>query len=185
MNKKVKTARLSIFSNIKFLNKEEIGFLFPGFFVMLFSGIINFFVSHRLYKAADETDSIELEADAIHLKTDVYTFLGIAAGILIIWITGLHFLDPFIAIAVALLILHESFSLIKKSYTPLLDKKLPDEDIKKIELILNKFTGKCFQYHQLRTRKSGSQKYLDFHFEVPDKLNVREAMIFATTLKKN
>ncbi|MEZ5084183.1 MAG: cation diffusion facilitator family transporter [Bacteroidales bacterium] len=159
----------------RYVNKEEIGFFILGFLVMLFSAIVNIFVSKRLYKVAHETDSIALEADVLHPKTNVYKSLGVAIGILIIWITGFHFLDPSISIAVALLIFYEAFLLTKKTYTPLLDGSLPDQDIKKIELVLNKYTGNCFQYHRIRTRKSGLQKHLDFHLEVPDKLNVREA----------
>ena len=75
----------------------------------------------------------------------------------------------------ALLIVVEAFNLIRVAYTPLLDTSLPEEDVKKIQNILNKYTGNCFQYHQFRTRKSGSHKYLDFHFEVPEKLSVKEA----------
>lgn len=159
----------------KFSHREEMKFLYLGIIVMGLSAVINTLVSRRLYKVARETDSIALEADALHLRTDVYTSAGVAIGILIIWITGLHFLDPIIAIAVALLILHEAIHLIWNAYAPLVDSSLPAEDLKKIEEILNKFTGNCFQYHNFRSRKSGSNKYLDFHLEVPEKMTVREA----------
>lgn len=159
----------------KFNSNEPIEYMWLGMIVMSFSAIVNFFVSRRLYAVARETDSIALEADALHLKTDVYTSAGVAVGILLIYITGLHILDPIIAIAVALLILVEAFKLIRNAYLPLLDSSLPEEDVKKIQHILNKYTGNCFQYHQFRTRKSGSHKYLDFHLEVPEKMSVMEA----------
>ena len=159
----------------KFYHQEAIGYLWLGIVVMGFSAIVNTFVSRRLYKVAKETDSIALEADALHLKTDVYTSAGVAIGMILMYITGLHILDPFIAIAVALLIVAESIRLIKNAYSPLLDTRLPESDIKIIQSVLNKYTGNCFQYHQFRTRKSGSNKYLDFHLEVPEKLSVKEA----------
>lgn len=159
----------------KFFHQQEIQYLWLGMVVMGLSAVVNTIVSRKLYKVAIETDSIALEADALHLKTDVYTSAGVAVGMLLIYITGLHILDPLIAVAVALLIIHESVKLIRNAYTPLLDTSLPDEDIKIIQEIMNKFTGDCFQYHQFRTRKSGSHKYLDFHLEVPEKLSVREA----------
>lgn len=167
----------------KFKHQEEMRFLYLGILVMTLSAIVNTIVSRRLYKVAKETDSIALEADALHLKTDVYTSAGVALGIVIIWITGLHFLDPIIAIAVALLIVYEAIQLIRNAYTPLVDTSLPKEDIKKIESVLNKFTGNCFQYHQFRTRKSGSHKYLDFHLEVPEKMSVREAHDLCDTIE--
>ena len=61
------------------------------------------------------------------------------------------------------------------AYLPLVDSSLPAEDLKKIESVLNKYTGNRFHYHQFRTRKSGSNKYLDFHLEVPAGMNVEEA----------
>ncbi len=79
---------------------------------------------------AKETDSIALEADALHLKTDVYTSVGVAAGLLLIWITGWKFLDPIVAISVAMLILKESYSLLKNAYSPLLDTSLSGEENK-------------------------------------------------------
>ncbi len=81
---------------------------------MAVSAFINFLVSRKLYKVAKKTDSIALEADALHLKTDVYTSMGVAAGLLLIWITGWKFLDPIVAISVAMLILKESYSLAEK-----------------------------------------------------------------------
>jgi len=165
-----------IFESVqKFLHKEEITYLWLGMIVMALSAIINFWVSHKLYKVARETDSIALEADALHLRTDVYTSAGVAVGIFLIWITGMHFLDPIIAIAVALFIVVEAWKLIKNAYTPLLDVSLPEEDIEKIRDVLNKYIDRCFQYHQLRTRKSGPHKYVDFHFEVPDNMTVRDS----------
>ena len=95
----------------KIISGEEVGSSALGFFVMFFSAGINFLVSKRLYRVAKKTDSIALEADALHLKTDVFTSLGVGAGLLLIWITKLHFLDPVIAILVALFILKEALNL--------------------------------------------------------------------------
>lgn len=159
----------------KFFHREEMVYISIGIAVMAFSAIVNTIVSRRLYKVARETDSIALEADALHLKTDVYTSAGVAAGLAVIWITGLHVLDPFIAIAVALLIIYEAVQLIRNAYRPLVDTSLPEEDLKKIEEILNNYTGNCFQYHNFRTRKSGAHRYLDFHLEVPETMSVKES----------
>lgn len=159
----------------KFDNPEPIGFLYLGFAVMTISAIVNFIVSKRLYKVAKEYDSIALEADALHLKTDVYTSAGVAIGIFFIWLTDLHFLDPIIAILVALIILYESFALIKNAFNPLLDTSLPESDVNIIHSTLNSYTNDCIKYHKFRSRKSGPQKYLDFHLEVPENMTVRDA----------
>jgi len=159
----------------KFQYKEEMKYLYVGLIVMCISALINFLVSRRLYQVAKETDSIALEADALHLKTDVYTSLSVAIGLGLISITDLHILDPIIAIAVALIIVYEAIILIRNAYRPLVDFSLPDSDIKLIYSILNNFTGDCINFHRFRTRKSGSHKYLDFHLEVPEEMTVKEA----------
>jgi cation diffusion facilitator family transporter len=167
----------------KFLHQEEIEYLYLGIIVMSISAMVNFFISRRLYKVANETDSIALEADALHLKTDVYTSLGVAVGLGLIYFTNLHFLDPIIAIAVALLIVYEAIILIRNAYRPLLDTSLPEEDMNTINRILQKYSEDCIGFHQLRTRKSGSNKYLDFHLVVPEKMTVKEAHDLCDTIE--
>jgi len=167
----------------KFLHHEEIEYLYLGIIVMSVSAMVNFYISRRLYKVANETDSIALEADALHLKTDVYTSLGVAAGLGLIYFTNLHFLDPIIATAVALLIVYEAIILIRNAYRPLLDTSLPEEDMNTINRILMKYSGDCTDFHQIRTRKSGSHKYLDFHLVVPEKMTVKESHDLCDTIE--
>lgn len=159
----------------KFSNPESVKFLYLGFAVMTISAIVNLIISKRLYKVAKQYDSIALEADALHLKTDVYTSAGVAIGILLIWITDLHYLDPIIAILVALIILYEAIVLIKNAFRPLLDISLPQSDVDIIYNALNNYTSDCISYHKFRSRKSGARKYLDFHLEVPENMTVRDA----------
>ena len=119
----------------KIINPEEIESVGIGFIVMFISAAINFIVSKKLYKVAKEESSIALEADALHLKADVYTSLGVGVGLILIWITGLNYLDPIVAILVAIFILKESFELLKTAFNPLLDIKLSDEEIEIIKMI--------------------------------------------------
>lgn len=160
---------------IKILHPSEIGESTIAIAVMLISSVINFFVSKALYKVAKEEDSIALEADALHLKTDVYTSLGVGVGLLLIAITNIQILDPIVAILVALLIIKESWNLVRSAFNPLLDVKLSDEDELYISEVINKYNDKIFEYHKLRTRKSGSIRYIDFHMLVDKDLTVEEA----------
>lgn len=136
-----------------------------GIFVMLFASTVNFVISRILYKISKKTDSIALEADAAHLLTDVYTSLGVFAGLLLLKITGIKLIDPITAMLVALLIIKTSIVLIKKSMVDLVDSKLPDEDIKKITAILDSYP-EVEGYHNLRTRKSGETREIDLHLLV-------------------
>lgn len=148
----------------KLIHPEETGVLGLGILVMAISAIVNTFVSRRLYKVARMTESVALEADALHLKTDVYTSAGVAVGLTLIWITGLHILDPIIAFGVALLIIFESWLLLKKAFSPLLDTALSPDEIVRVEAILNEMNA---NYHDLRTRAAGHQRFVELHLDVP------------------
>jgi cation diffusion facilitator family transporter len=158
---------------------EKIGL---GIVVMAISAAVNFLVSRKIYTVAKSTDSIALEADALHLKVDVYTSLGVAAGLTLMLFLGyfiksslIHYLDPIIAIMVALLILRESYILFKKAYAPLLDEALSEEEVSQIKINIGRYCSETVNYHGLRTRKAGNYRYVDFHLNVPAGMTVKEA----------
>jgi cation diffusion facilitator family transporter len=159
----------------KILNPEKIGSIGIGFLVMFVSAGINYLVSRKLYKVAKQEDSMALEADALHLKADVYTSLGVGTGLLLIWVTGLHYLDPIVAIIVALFILKEAFELLKTAFNPLLDAPLSQREISIIEDEINTHKDIYCNFHNLRTRKSGRTKYIDLHLVVPENMSIKDA----------
>ncbi len=169
----------------KMLKLGEIENISYGFIVMLISAIINFIVSRKLYKVAKETESIALEADALHLKTDVYTSAGVAFGLLLIWITGYHLLDPIIAILVALLILKESVELFLKAYSPLLDVSLSRKELETVKSIIKRHCKDKVSFHDLRSRKAGNYNYVDFHLNLPENLTVKEAHQICDTIEND
>lgn len=159
----------------KILHPEPVDSIGIGFIVMFVSAAINYVVSKKLYKVAKEEDSIALEADALHLKADVYTSLGVGTGLLLIWITKLNFLDPVVAIIVAIFILKESFELLKTAFNPLLDVKLSDKEIGIIKNAITKFNSGYCEFHNLRTRKSGNIRYIDLHMVFPEDMSIKNA----------
>jgi len=148
----------------KLLHPEEPGVLGLGILVMAVSAVVNALVSRRLYKVAKLTDSVALEADALHLKTDVITSAGVALGLALMWLTGWYILDPLIAILVAMLIIYESWMLLRKAFFPLLDTALSQEELTKLREILEQMD---VSYHDLRTRAAGHQRFIEFHLDVP------------------
>jgi cation diffusion facilitator family transporter len=159
---------------------EKIGF---GFAVMAVSALVNVFVSRKLYRVSRETDSIALEADALHLKTDVYTSAGVAIGLLIIWFSGVHMVDPIIAILVALLILKESYELFIKAYAPLLDHSLPESEVEAIAAVIRENCTQDMSFHNLRTRKAGNFKYIDFHLNLDPEMTVGAAHLLCDQIE--
>lgn len=143
--------------------------------VMFISALTNAIVSRKLYKVAREEDSIALEADALHLKTDVYTSIGVGIGLLLIALTNISWLDPIVAILVACLIMKEAWVLCTDACNPLLDASLPSQDEDKIRGVMDKYKDEILDYHMLRTRKSGDIKYIDFHLTVHEELTVKQS----------
>jgi cation diffusion facilitator family transporter len=163
-----------IYEAIKKLTGEEIVLesIWIGSVVMLISAIVNIIVSRRLYKVARETKSVALEADALHLKTDVYTSVGVAVGLGLIIITGVKWFDPVVAILVAFMILKESYNLLKRAFMPLLDTAWEDDEIEDLERKLNLMN---VNYHSLRTRIAGNYRFIDIHVEIPKNESVGNA----------
>ncbi len=147
-----------------------------GIIVMLISGVVNFFVSRRLYKVAKLTDSVALEADALHLKTDIYTSVGVGVGLLLIKFTGFYFLDPIIALLVALFIISEAYSMLIKSVNPLLDGSLSNDELDKVVTVINNNLNSETSYHELKTRKSGPKFIVQFILKVDGNMNIDKAV---------
>ncbi len=152
----------------KIMTGAQVQTPFWGMIVMLFSAAVNWVISYLLMKTARETDSIALEADALHLRTDVYTSAGVAVGMLLLWVTDIQLFDPLIAIGVALLIIKAAYDLTIKAFFPLLDTSLPQEEEAEIREIIKGFEPKMvLNFHALRTRKAGDQRFIDLHLVVP------------------
>jgi len=146
----------------KLIGGTNINDTMPGIIVMLVASAVNFVISRILLKVSRKTKSIALEADAMHLLTDVYTSLGVFAGLILVRFTGIKIIDPITAIFVAMLIGKASIELIRKSMVDLVDSALPEVDM---QIILSVITShnEVINYHKLRTRKSGARKEVDVH----------------------
>jgi cation diffusion facilitator family transporter len=164
----------------KLIDREPVHNLELGIAVMLVSGIVNIVVSRRLYKVAAEESSVALEADALHLKTDVYSSLGVAGGLLVIVLlerlfaaAWAYYLDPVVAIAIAILILRESWDMLRRAFGPIVDASIGPEELRLLEETVATHAG-C-SLHSVRTRRAGGKKHIDFHLSVPEAMTVKEA----------
>jgi len=153
-----------------------------GVGIMLISTIANLIVSKLLFKVGKETDSAALIADGWHLRTDVYTSAGVMVGLGLIWIGGyfppginLVWLDPAIAIAVALIILHAAYDLTKHSVQDLLDRSVPTEEKEWIQNYLSALYPTVHSSHRLRTRKAGATRFINIHLALDPEVTVRES----------
>ena len=131
-----------------------------GIYVMAFAVVANFLVSQYLFYVAKKSDSVSLRADAEHLRTDIFSSLGVLLGLILIRVTALTVLDPLIAIIVAFIILKTGFSISKETLNNLLDGSISNSDIETIENILeNNVIIKG--YKNIKGRKSGPCKEIE------------------------
>jgi cation diffusion facilitator family transporter len=172
-------------SGKKIMFGGEVEFLVTGAVIMGISAVLNFYISRKIMKVARKAESIALEADAYHLSTDVYTSAGVLFGLVLIQLTGNHIFDPFMAIIVALIILKASYDLTKRSISGLMDVKLPDREEGIIRSIIADHYFQYFEYHNLRTRKSGAQRFVDLHLVVSKNQPVADAHEFCDHLEKD
>jgi len=133
-----------------------------GIVMMAISIGVNQRVSKKLFQVAKETGSHALEADALHLRADIWTSVGVLVGLAIIKLTGFFWLDPAIAIIVAAIVFKAGYTMIKKSVNELTDASLPEEEENKVRDILNRHPA-VIAFHRLRTRRSGSYRLIDVH----------------------
>jgi len=161
------------------------GYIGVGIIIMGISAVVNFFISRKLMKLAKKAESIALEADAYHLSTDVYTSIGVLAALALIKLTGIEIFDPILAIAVALLICRTAYDLTKRSVSGLLDAKLSDNEENIIKSIIAEHYSQYASYHNLRTRRSGAERFVDLHLVVPKNQHVVDAHEFCDHLEND
>ena len=151
-----------------------------GIAVMFVSVVANYLISGWLFKVARATDSVALEADGHHLRTDVWTSLGVLGGLALmrllnsLGIKGAAILDSAVALVVAGLITRVAYNLTKEAGRPLVDTRLPRQEVDRVRDILLA-DQRVVGYHKLRTRKAGAHRHIDVHIIVPEALSVAEA----------
>ena len=166
----------------KLRNPEPIDEAWLGIAVMLTSVLANIIVSKRLFLVGRETESVALLADAWHLRTDVYTSLGVFGGLVVILAGGffypgvdLRWVDPVAAIGVALLIIKAAYHLTIESARDLVDAGLPAQEVNEVAKHIKSFAPTIRGFHRLRTRKAGASRFVEFHIRVDASMSVDES----------
>ncbi|HTM61572.1 MAG TPA: cation diffusion facilitator family transporter [Burkholderiales bacterium] len=149
---------------------------FAGLALTVLASAINFAVAMALLRAGREHESITLEADGRHLLTDVWTSAAVIVGVALVFVTGWLWLDPLIAIAVAIHILWTGFGLVRRSVRGLLDPAISAEDQRELTKLFNEYARRYgVTFHALRTRQAGARRFVSFHMLVPDEWTVAQA----------
>lgn len=158
----------------RLLNPRPVQAVGIGLGVAVLATIVNFATARILMAVGRDSRSITLEADAHHLLTDVWTSIGVIAGVALVWVTGWLWLDPAIALLVAANIVWTGWHLMRRSAAGLMDASLPDSEIKRIEAILASYRKQGLDFHALRTRQAGNRSFVTLHVLVPGAWTIQE-----------
>lgn len=138
-----------------------------GIVLSVAGSAMNGALAWAMLRKAREHRSVALEADARHLVTDVWTSVGVVAGVALVHWTGWLWLDPAIAIAVALNILREGAALVRRSADGLMDQALEPEVLDEIEAVLDGFRHATIRFDHVSTRQAGQRRFVDLHMHMP------------------
>ena len=136
---------------------------------------INLAVSWYTLRVSRATDSLAIEGTARDLFADVLSSAAVLVGLLLVSLTGIHLLDSIVALVVAGIIARTAFLTIRKSFSGLMDVSLPEDEEELIKSFIREHIGQVAGFHNVRTRKSGSERHVDLHLVVPQNASVREA----------
>ena len=159
---------------LRLLDPRPLDSLGLGTALAVVASVINLGVGLMLLREARVHRSLILEADGRHLITDVWTSVGVVAGILAVRATGVEWLDPLIALAVAVNIARTGLSLVSAAFAGLMDRALPAAEQAAIRRAIEGEIGPGMTYHAVRTRHAGSHHLVDFHLLVPGALSVAD-----------
>lgn len=154
-----------------------------GLLLSTLATVVNLAVGVLLVRVGRRSRSIAVEADGRHLLTDVVTSVGVLVGIGLVAIFDWYILDPIVALAVAANILFTGYGLLRRSVTGLLDASIPAAQLNAVEEVLVEFRRRePVDFHALRSRESGRQRFIYVHLLVPDEWTVKRGHDLADEL---
>ena len=147
-----------------------------GIASMVIAVIVSIALVIRLRRVACQTDSPALSSDAVHYATDVYINLGVLAALAVTMFTGWRLVDPIVSIVIAIYILWSAVHVAFESVNVLMDRKLPEDVDELVAAVVGRYEAKgVLGFHDLRTRRSGSHRFVDLHLEVQRDKKFEEA----------
>jgi len=161
---------------------EDVGL---GLAISSAAGLVNFVVARILLNAGRQNNSITLEADAHHLMTDVWTSVGVIAGVGLVALTKWSILDPLVAFALAANIIGTGINLVRRSVEGLMDASLPEAEQQAVENALQKYRERGIQFHALLTRQGASRRFVSMHVLVPGRWTVHHAHHLAEDIERD
>ena len=155
-----------------------------GIALSIVSSMLNGALAWAMARKARSHRSIALEADARHLFTDVWTSVGVVLGLLAVMATGWLWLDPVVAIAVAMNVLREGARLVWRSSEGLMDRAVEPETMTEIERTLEVFRHQAIRFDHLVTRRAGQRRFVDMHMHMPSSWTLGRAAALRASVEQ-
>ena len=146
---------------------HSINDLLGGTIIIAGAGLINFILGNYIISKSKKLNSITLFADGKHLKTDAYTSAGLVIGLMLIYFTGLNYLDSILSIAIGLFIIYSGYKLVRKSVSGLMDESDFDTAGEVITVLNSLRKDSWIDMHNLRTQRYGPDIHIDCHLTLP------------------
>ena len=120
------------------------------------------------------TKSVAIAADSLHYKSDLALNASVIAALVLSGTFGFAYADPVFAIGIAAFVLFSAWQIFKRSYDELMDREFPQEVRQKIREIATA-PAEVIDMHDLRTRSSGRDSFIQLHLELPSDISLMEA----------
>ncbi len=146
-----------------------------GIAVLAVSMLVSLGVAQLLQREARRTESPALKADSLHYQTDLWVNGAAVAALAVVGWTGWAPADPLVALAVALLVFRAGGALTVEAMGDLADRALPGEELRRIESVVASFAPQVVGMHDLKTRRSGGQRFIELHLEIPRSTSFEDA----------
>lgn len=158
-----------------YLDPHPVDFTPEGLGVNALATVLNGIWATVLVRIGRGHRSMALVADGKHLYTDVFSSLGVLAGVILVMLTGIRELDSLLAGLVALNILWSGWGLMKESLGGLMDEAVAPALQDRIRDVISTSADGAIEAHDLRTRSAGHVVFVDFHLVVPADMTVERA----------
>jgi len=159
----------------RIITEEPVKLVTMGIWVTAAAIVINGAGSWYILRVARSTDSVALDASAHDMLADVWSSSAVLLGLILVRLTGIVRLDAIVALLVALVITRTAFLTMKRSIGGLIDVRLPKAEEDEIIACINEHITQLAGFHEMRTRKAGSQRFIDLHLMLPKNTSVEEA----------
>jgi len=156
-----------------------------GIYVTVAAIVINLIVAWYALRVSKSSDSVALEATGLHMLADVWSSVAVLVGLILVRLTGLIMLDSIVALLVAILIGRTGYLTIRKSLDALMDVRLPEDEEETIRSCIMEYSSQMVAFDALRTRKAGSQRYIQFNLVLSRNVTIDEAHMVCDLLEQD